>query len=88
VERSSIGQDSGFSIRQGEFNSPTLYQVDDMEKEAIMGNVRLDDIRDTYERARKVDGNEMDVEYIEGVISALGWILGEADNPLSDYDDM
>lgn len=44
------------------------------------------EMEELYEKAAKLrDDNEGD-EYLEGVVSALGWALGREDHPLEDYE--
>jgi hypothetical protein len=37
-----------------------------------------------YEEALKIGGENEDDVFLDGVVSALGWVLGEYDDPLED----
>lgn len=44
------------------------------------------DIQRVHEEALKMrEENEDDAAFLDGVASALGWVLGEYDDPLEDF---
>lgn len=40
-----------------------------------------------YERAAELRDDNEDDAFLDGVVSALGWVLGREDNPLDDYEE-
>lgn len=48
-----------------------------------MGAPSTEEMREILERARKLFDASGE-EYLDGVIAALGWVLGEYDDPLEE----
>jgi hypothetical protein len=43
------------------------------------------EIEKMYEKAAEMRDDNEDDAFLDGVDSALGWVLGREDNPLEDY---
>jgi len=44
------------------------------------------ELEEIYEKAARMRDDNEDDAFLDGVVSALGWVLGREDNPLDEYE--